>query len=85
MEATEAIITPALAQEPAERSGNGAPGEPGGSRSPKLAAITLAVANLLSGVPPVVSPPPWPQAAPLLQPAASQPLTGASHGWLGRT
>lgn len=41
MEATEAIITLALAQEHAERSRNGAPGEPKTSLRPKLAPFRL--------------------------------------------
>lgn len=41
MEATEAIITLALAQEHAERSRNRAPGEPKSSLGPKLALFRL--------------------------------------------
>lgn len=42
MEGTEAVITPALAQEHAERSRSRAPGEPKSSRGPKLAAALCA-------------------------------------------
>lgn len=91
MEATEAIITLALAQEHAERSGNGAPGEPKSSRRAKLAAVLFVVVALpLSGVSlRLRSSPPRPRLLrSSLLPASV--LTGALNGkeppdWLGRT
>lgn len=89
METTEAIITPALAQGHAGRSGNRAPGEPESSRRPELAAVLFAVvALLLPGVPLLPrSPQPRPQAA-WLCPLPASVLTGALNVsgqpcWLG--
>lgn len=89
METIEAIITPALAQGHAGRSGNRAPGEPESSRRPELAAVLFVVVALL--LPGVLllpcSPPPRPQAA-WLCPLPASVLTGAlsvsgQPCWLG--